>query len=350
MIQHTLTTGEAFEFEAGGKVSHLSIGYHTSEVPFGSPEFSDGKGGDTRKVILIFHALTANSDVQDWWPELVGKEKLIDTDKYFVFCVNMLGSCYGSLGPSSTNPETGKPYFFNFPKVTVRDIVRGIDIVREAIGVKEIDLIIGSSIGGLQALEYTYMFPERVKRAVYIATSARVTPFLSATIESQKMALEADSTFRECGSLDGGKTGLKCARSIAMLSYRCPAGYNLTQQDKDDDTLFAERAGSYQRYQGEKFSKRFDAYSYWYLSNAVISANIGRGRGGCKAALSTFNLPSDIICVDSDLIFTIPDMEFLARNISGSRFHVIKSNFGHDGFLVENDHLSAILSPILNEL
>ncbi len=339
MIRKEYIHNGIFEFEAGGSIKNLKVVYHCSERPW--------KADDDRKVIWICHALTANSDAEDWWPELVGPGKLFDTEKYFVVCANMLGSAYGSSGPSSTNPATGKPYYFDFPKITVRDIVVANDLVRRHLGIDHIDFMVGGSIGGFQSVEWSIMKPEVIKKAVYIACGIRVTPWLTAFNESMRMALETDPTFREAKSLKGGEAGLRCARSIALISYRSYEGYNATQQEKDEDCLFAERSGSYQRYQGKKLSDRFDAYSYWYLCNSVDSNNIGRGRGGVIEALSKIKTDCTVIGIDSDRLFPVEEQKFIAQHIKGATYHEITSKFGHDGFLLENDQLTEIIKPIL---
>lgn len=329
-----------FEFEGGGFIDGLKVVYHTSDKAWNK--------GDCRKVIWICHALTANSDAQDWWPELVGPGKLFDTEKYFVICANMLGSAYGSSGPASMNPATGKPYYFDFPRVTVRDIVRANILVCNHLGIGKIDLMIGGSIGGFQALEWAVMKPEMISHAVFIACSARVTPWLTAWEESQRMALEADPTFRKCESLEGGRKGLECARSIALISYRSYEGYNATQQEQDDDCLFADRAASYQRYQGRKLADRFDAYSYYYLSLSADSNNLGRGRGGVEKALGHITADSVVIGIDSDRLFPVNEQKLIASSVPGARYMEITSKFGHDGFLLENDQLTAIIGPVID--
>ena len=328
-----------FEFEAGGTARGLKVVYHRSDRPW--------QADDDRKVIWICHALTANSDAEEWWPELVGPDRLFDTERYFVVCANMLGSAYGSSGPSSINPETGRPYFFDFPPVTVRDIVRANDLVRRHLGIGQIDLMIGGSIGGFQSVEWSIMQPEVIRKAVFIACGARVTPWLTAFNESMRMALEADPTFRECASIRGGEAGLRCARSIALISYRSYEGYNTTQWEKDEDCLFAGRAGSYQRYQGKKLSDRFDAYSYHYLCGSVDSNNVGRGRGGVEKALGTIRAECTVIGIDSDRLFPAEEQKFMAAHIPGAVYHEITSRFGHDGFLLENDQLKEIITPLL---
>ena len=339
MIKNEYIHNDVFEFEAGGSIRGLKVIYHCSERPW--------QKDDQRKVIWICHALTANSDAEDWWPELVGPGKLFDTEKYFVVCTNMLGSAYGSSGPSSMNPETGAPYYLDFPKITVRDIVRANDLVRRHLGIDRIDFMVGGSIGGFQSIEWSIMEPEVIDKAVYIACGARVTPWLTAFNESMRMALEADPTFRECASLKGGEAGLRCARSIALISYRSYEGYNSTQWEKDEDCLFADRSGSYQRYQGKKLSDRFDAYSYWYLCGSVDSNNVGRGRGGVEKALGSIRTECTVIGIDSDRLFPVEEQKFIASCIPGAVYHEITSKFGHDGFLLENDQLTEIIEPLL---
>ncbi len=146
MIKHEYIHNGIFNFEAGGSMENLRVVYHCSE--------REWQANDDRKVLWICHALTANSDAEDWWPELVGPGRLFDTEKYFVVCANMLGSAYGSSGPSTINPETEKPYYFDFPKITVRDIVNANDLVRRHLGIEHIDFMIGGSIGGFQSLEW----------------------------------------------------------------------------------------------------------------------------------------------------------------------------------------------------
>ena len=345
MIQHEYICDGPFEFETGVALDGIRIVYHTSPVSY-------VPGKDGRKVIWICHALTANSDAEDWWPDFVGPGKLFDTDRYFVVCVNMLGSPYGSSGPASLRGASGSGarYYFDFPKISVRDIVKASILVRRHLGVSGIDLIVGSSIGGFQALEWCIMEPDIISEAVFIACNARVTPWMTAYNESQRMALEADPSFRECSGLKGGEAGLRCARSIALISYRSYDGYNLTQFEASDDTLFAERAGSYQRYQGRKLSDRFDAYSYWYLTWTVDSHNTGRGRGGVEAALSRIRAHCTVIGIDSDCLFPIAEQRYIASHIPGSAFHEVVSRFGHDGFLLEYSQISEIVAPIFERL
>jgi homoserine O-acetyltransferase len=171
-----------------------------------------------------------------------------------------------------------------------------------------------------------------------------VSPYLSATVEAQRMALEADPTFREAKDLGGGAAGLKCARAQALITYRCFEGYGLTQFEADPDTLFAGRAASYERYQGEKLVRRaFDAYSYYALCNALDSHNVGRGRGGVEAALARIKARTTVVSIDTDSLFPPQESSVWARWIPGADYIEISSRFGHDGFLLETARLTAIL-------
>ena len=329
MIRHELVTN--IPLEAGGSLPNAHIVYHTAGV----------RGG---RVVWLCHALTANSDAEDWWPEMVGPGKAVDTEKDFVVCVNKLGSPYGSEGPARVNPATGRPWLLDFPPITIRDIVTSLIAVRNALGLAHIDLLVGSSTGGFQALEWAVTEPERFGRCVFIATAPRVSPYFSATVEAQRMALEADPTFREAKDLSGGAAGLRCARAQALISYRCFQGYGLTQAEEDDDTLFAGRAASYERYQGEKLVRRhFDAYSYYTLCNVIDSQNVGRGRGGVANALRRICAPTTVVAVDTDQLFPPAEGRTWAAWIPGARYLEINSLFGHDGFLLETAQLTAII-------
>lgn len=338
MHLHKLTTHN-FAFEAGGSLDQLEIVYHTSER-----EYQQGE-----RVVWLCHALTANSDPLDWWPEMVGDGCCIDPNKDYVVCVNIFGSAYGTTGPRDFgNRDSRIPNqkgYLDFPKFTVRDTARLFTLVREHLGIEEVDLLVGSSIGGFHALEWAIMEGERIRRAAFIATAPRVSPWLSAWMEVQRMALEADPTFHACELLDGGRKGLEAARAISLISYRSFDGYNLTQYETDDDCLFASRAASYERYQGEKLVKRgFDAYSYYYLLHCVDSQNVGRHRGGVKAALTQIKAQTVVIAITSDGLFPPCESSEWAKHIPHAKYYEIESRFGHDGFLLETEQITRLLS------
>jgi homoserine O-acetyltransferase len=328
----TLKHNLPFKTETGEILQSLKIAYNT----WGN------LNSEADNVIWICHALTANSDVEAWWPGMVGKGLLFDPEKYFIVCTNVLGSCYGTTGPASVNPETGKPWLNSFPLITVRDLVNVHEILRNHLGIKKIHTIIGASIGGYQALEYSIMFPELIQRLIVLASGARQTPWALAFSESMRLAMLADQTFTS-GDPDGGKKGLKAARSIALISYRTMAAYNKTQQEDDDEKLTSFKAASYQAYQGEKLVKRFNPYSYWCLTCLSDTHNIGRGRGGIINALK--RIKAEVLCVGikSDLLFPTDDQKFITANTAHAEYVEIDSFYGHDGFLIETDIVSDVI-------
>lgn len=340
MIKRCFTYNRPFTTECGYTFNGIDICYH----------ISDESIPPCKKVIWITHALTANSDPSDWWKVVVGKNKIFDTDRYTIICANVLGSCYGSTGPASLS-DNGKPLLMDFPKLTIRDIVAQMEILAAVIGVKEIELLVGGSVGGFQAIEWAYSFKESgvvdIKKVALIATNARITPWGVAFNESQRMALFADKSFAEAKDIDGGKRGLAAARSIALISYRSYSGYCESQADEDEDTLFDHRSVSYQRYQGRKLAERFDAYSYLSMINLTDSHNIGRGRGGVAKALSKIDLPVLCIGIDSDCLFPPAEMKQLASMMPHGEYREISSLYGHDGFLLEGEQLERLLEKFV---
>ena len=322
----TLKHNQPLKTETGAILPALEIAYHTW-----------GKlNSEADNVIWVCHALTANSDVESWWPGMVGTGLLFDPEKYFIVCANVLGSCYGTTGPASVNPDTGIPWLKNFPLITIRDLVNVHEILRKYLNIKHIHTVIGASIGGFQSLEYSIMYPEIVKRLVFVASSTKQSPWAIAFSESQRMAIEADNSFAE-NHPDGGKKGLKAARSIALLSYRNPAAYNRTQIEQDDEKVSSFKASSYQVYQGEKLVNRFNPFSYYCLTRLSDTHNTGRGRGGTAMALSTIKARTLCIGITSDILFPVVEQKYVAANIPDAEYVEIDSFYGHDGFLIETE-------------
>lgn len=327
----TLKYSEPFKTELGATLPGIEIAYNT----WGS------LNENADNVIWVCHALTANSDVESWWPDMVGHGLLFDTDKYFIVCANVLGSCYGTTGPASVNPLTGNQWLREFPELTVRDLVNAHEILRKYLGIKRIDTIIGASIGGFQSLEYAIIYPELIDKLVFIASSAKQSPWAIGFSQSQRLAMEADPTFNE--DPDGGKKGLKAARSIALLSYRNSAAYNKTQAENDDSKTSFFKASSYQDYQGDKLVNRFDPYSYYCLVNLSDTHNTGRGRGGVEKALSGVKARTLCIGITSDILFPVAEQKYVASHIPGAEYIEIDSFYGHDGFLIESGVITDIV-------
>lgn len=340
--QNTFLYTKTFPLEKGNSLPCLQIAYHTY-----------GKLNAKRdNCIWVCHGLTANSDVADWWPHTVVKDGFLDPDKYFIVCANMIGSCYGSTGPMSENPETGEPWFDKFPKLTIRDMVNANRILADHLGLSTIYSIIGSSLGGFQAMEWGIVEPQRFKSMVLIATAPYASPWAIAIDETQRMSIMADKTFGEKSS-HAGREGLAAARAIALLSYRGAKGYNLTQQDlpsADNAVPDYHRACSYQRHQGDKLVKRFDAYSYMTILDAFDTHNIGRGRNGIQEALKHLSMPVLTVGITSDIIFSPEEIKAFTAWIPDALYREISSQFGHDGFLVEHSLLNTIIRDFFKSL
>lgn len=332
--QHTKT----FKLESGKKLRKVEIAYQTY-----------GKlNAKKDNVIWACHALTANADVLDWWKGLFGNKALFNPDEHFIICANVLGSHYGSTNPLSKNPVTGLPYYLSFPEFTIRDLVAAHRLLAAHLGIQQIKVLIGGSLGGQQALEWSITDQNLVENLILIVTNAVHSPWGIAFNESQRLAITADRSFY-AQKPDGGLKGLKVARSIALLSYRTYDAYAATQLESVNDKTGNFRASSYQNYQGEKLCKRFNAYSYWYLSKAMDSHNVGRDRQGVTEALALVKANTLVIGIDNDVLFPLSEQEFLTKNIPGAELYNLKTAYGHDGFLIETDTLTNVIGNFLRE-
>ena len=336
MEAQVYTHSGPFRLETGHTLPELRIAYHT----YGTLNAARDN------VVWVCHALTANSDVADWWPHTVEAGRFLDPARHYVVCANILGSHYGTTGPLHVNPATGRPYYRDFPPFTIRDMVRAHRLLADALGIGTIDTLIGSSVGGFQAVEWAVEEPQRIRKLILIATAAKASPWSIAIDETQRMAIEADASFGEPRD-DAAMAGLAAARAIGLLSYRGSRGYNLTQQDREEMPA-RHRASTYQQYQGEKLRRRYNAYSYYAILDAFDTHDAGRGRGGLEQALRSITARTLVVGITTDIIFTPAEMRSLHAMIPGSAYHEIDSPFGHDGFLVEHEQLNDILLPFMN--
>ena len=293
-------------------------------------------------AVWVCHALTANADVLDWWPGLFGAGCFFDPADWFIVCANVQGSCYGSTSPLAADPATGQPRYGAFPLLTIRDLVAAHEALRLELGLAKIHTLIGGSLGGQQALEWAVQQPAVFEHLVAIATCARHSAWGIAFNEAQRMAIEADASYRE-NRPGGGAAGLAAARAVALLSYRSYEAYNQTQTDPDDNCLRDYRASSYQRYQGHKLVARFDAYSYVVLTRAMDSHHLGRNRGGVPAALAAIRARTLVLGITSDVLFPLEQQQELAQGIVGAQYAELESSFGHDGFLLETVKIAQAL-------
>jgi homoserine O-acetyltransferase/O-succinyltransferase len=324
---------DSYTLESGDRLPGFQLAYST----YGklNPEKDN--------VIWICHALTANANAAEWWEGLVGTNKLFDPATHFIICANILGSCYGSTNALSVNPSTVEPYYHDFPLLTIRDIVGALDLLRLHLGIEQIHTCIGGSLGGQQAMEWAIMRPELIQNLILIATNARHSAWGIAFNESQRLAIEADTSWKN-RQPDAGSAGMKAARSIALLSYRNYDTYVTMQTDQNDDKTEHHRAASYQQYQGDKLVKRFNAFSYWALSKAMDSHHVGRGRKGVHHALQQIRSRTLVLGIGTDFLFPVEEQQFLAQHIPGAQYEEINSLYGHDGFLIENEQITQVVN------
>lgn len=299
-------------------------------------------------AVWIFHALTANSDPAEWWDGLVGEGKLFTPEKYFIICVNMPGSCYGSLSPLDVDATTGEPYLHHFPFFTPRDMIKAYQYLKQQLGIKKIYIGAGGSMGGQQLLEWAIEEPGAFEHIIPIATNAQHSPWGIAFNASQRMAIEADASWKEKNAT-AGTAGMKVARSIALLSYRHYETYGVSQSETESNKLEKFKSESYQRYQGEKLAKRFNAFSYYTLSLGMDAHNVGRGRVSVQKALNTIRAKTLVIGISSDLLFPVEEQKFLASCIPGAVYEEIHSFYGHDGFLLEYELMEPIIKNFLEK-
>jgi homoserine O-acetyltransferase len=326
MNKHLFTYKHTFQLESGKTLSSVDIVYHTSGT----------MNADKSNVIWFCHALTANSDVLDWWNSLVGEGKTYDPEKHFIICANIIGSCYGSSGPLNINSKTGKPYYSTFPEVTIRDMVQAHIALRKHLGIEKINTIIGGSMGGYQAMEWTLTEPKIADNLILLATSAQESAWGIAIHTAQRLAIQTDLSWKDDGP-NAGAQGLKTARAIGMLTYRNYDAFVKTQHDTEHK-LDNFKASSYIHHQGEKLVKRFNAYSYWLLTKSMDSHNIARNRSkNVEAVLKTIAVKTLVIGISSDQLCPVTEQKNLAQHIPNASYVEIDSPYGHDGFLIEGD-------------
>ncbi len=326
-----------FELECGQTLPDLKLAYHTDGI------LNEAKDN----VIMICHAFSANSDVSDWWSDLYGKGKLFDPSKYFIICINILGSPYGSSSPKDINPKTGNIWGNDFPLITVRDQVRAQIEVLTHLQISKLHLLVGPSYGGHQAQELSIIWDGDTEHLVLIGTSAKETAWSIAIHESQRLAILADPTFQMYDNA-AGTNGMKAARAMAMLNYRTIDSFIDAQSDSDSGKLDDFKAASYVRYQGQKMTERFTAHCYYTLSKSLDTHHVGRNRESIEKALASINSKTLVIGISSDQLIPPKEQQFLARHIPNAQYLEIDSAYGHDGFLIEHETISEKIGAFID--
>lgn len=351
----------AITTEAGEELSNVRIAYEV----FG--ELNAARDN----AILVFHALTGDSHLvgaagaghptDGWWSEIVGPGRALDTDRYCIIAPNVLGGCQGSTGPGSLAPDHSE-WGARFPYLTIRDQVAAATRFADALGVDRFAAVIGGSMGGMHALEWGIMNPERTARLAVIAAPPVTTADQIGLNLVQLEAIRSDPAYHGGDYYDspdgiGPHHGLATARRLALLNYRSNTELDERFGRSWQSAVSPLGGGgrfaveSYLDFHGNKFTRRFDANSYVTLVQAMNSHDVGRGRGGVRAALQTIELPTLVLGIPSDRLFTIEGQDEIAQHtpgsLDGTQATRIDSPYGHDSFLIEFELVGAQLARLL---
>lgn len=350
------------ELRSGKVLKDVEIAYHT----YGKLNSEADNG------LIICHALTGDhypgrsENIKGWWESLVGPGKVMDTDRFFIVCSNIIGGCYGSTGPTSLDPDTGAPYGMSFPLIEFADAVKAQVRLAQSLGIKKVFAVVGGSMGGMNALEWGMQDAIPVEKLIVLAAPAKSSPLVIAFHEIQRQAIMLDPSWRG-GDYYGREipsSGLSVARMIGVLSYR--SEYSLTAKFgrkpawrtgvvEDPYQDFTQRfdVQSYMNYQGDALVHRFDPNSYLYLTKAIDLFDISIGQKSMEAAISRLQGKLYCLAIDTDLLF--PPYQLLEmtelRRRSGNpvAYYELKSIHGHDAFLIETDEMEAVFGQWLNE-
>jgi homoserine O-acetyltransferase len=333
----TLSSGAPFRLLSGDTLAHVTLHYALY-----------GALNEARdNAILVPHALSGSARVADWWPQLFGADAIFDLAKDCVIGINLIGSCYGSTGPTSLNPTTGKAYGRDFPLVTVKDNVRAQAELIRHLGIPKLRVVIGGSIGGMQAIQWAIDCPEMVEHCIAVGAAP-----LSA------MALALNHLQRQA-ILDNPASGLSLARQIAMISYKSAQlfaeryGRKPNRNGEDPHHSLAARynIGGYLDYQGDIFTKRFDADTYLLITKLMDNFDPAIGYESLPAALSRITARVLLIGIESDWLFPPEDVETLAAQMKAAQIAVeyakLITTHGHDGFLAEPEQLVPAVQTFL---
>jgi len=353
------TPASPLRLQRGGVLERVAVAFET----YGE------LNADGTNAVLVTHALTGSAHAAGvaerdgelgWWDPLIGPGKPIDTERFFVVCSNVLGGCYGTTGPTSLDPATGRPYGPSFPRYTVCDMVEVQRRLLAQLGVRSLRAVIGGSMGGMQALEWAVSHPELVRAVAPLAVGARHSAWAIGLNEVARRAIMADPAWAEGRYPPGSQpaAGLATARAIAMLSYRSfdsfeerfgrekrAVGAAADGACASDGEVF--QVASYLAYQGEKLVERFDANTYLHLTRAMDDHDVAASRGPLERVLGAVRMPALVMGIDTDVLYPEPEVRELARLLANARYERIVSPHGHDAFLIEYAQLAPRLREFL---
>ncbi len=354
-MQKTLSI-PAFATEKNECFAHLNVAYTTH-----------GALNEARdNAVFVVHPFTAHADPFVWWAALFGSGKVFDPARYFIICANIPGSPYGSTHPLDVNPHTGEKYYYDFPLLSPRDVVKAFEALLQSLEIRSLRLLIGASMGGQIAFQWLVSGAVNIQRAIIIAANEKTTPWMLASHHVQCNALYADPSW---GALrdDAGSGGMKVARQIAFLSYRSPVIFSLfhtlnVKSNSADESGFAlqkqdggkehhvHALKSYVEYQGDKFLQRFNAFSYHVLLKLMDAHDVGIGLSSTDDALRMVESNVLLVGVDSDILFPPYELRAIARTMKYARYREISSVYGHDAFLIEYKQLEDIIIDYLCQI
>ncbi|MGI9586290.1 MAG: homoserine O-acetyltransferase MetX [Acidimicrobiia bacterium] len=335
-MKHVVTVPGVFSLERGGTLRDVTVEVRTW-------------GKHRPNATLICHALTGNADADEWWSDLFRSGSVFDPAKNYVVATNVLGGCSGTTGPTTVGPNRTASLGPDFPRVTIRDMVRLQKAVLDQLGVTSLDLVTGGSMGGMQALEWAAMYPEVVTAVAPIAVGSAQSAWAIGLSETQRHAITTDANWK-----DGQYTadappsdGLSTARMIAMCSYRSSRSFQGRFARGRNEEGFDVQ--TYLRYQGTKLTERFDANTYLTLLDAMDSHDLGRGRGPLEAILRKITTRALVVGISSDVLYPVHEVRALAEALPNARFTILDSDDGHDAFLIDTETLDATLQAFLTE-
>jgi homoserine O-acetyltransferase len=343
---------EPFALTGGGSLQPVTLRFC---------QYSDLNGARDN-VILVCHALSGSARAAEWWPEMFGTGKAFDTDRSCVIGSNVIGSCYGSTGPSSINPRTGKPYAGDFPVVSIWDMVRAQAKLIDHLGIRRLQAVVGGSIGGMQALAWATMYPDRLRDCVAVGAVPLGAMGLALS-HMQRQAIRNDPDWREghYPAENPPRSGLALARAIAMCSYKSAElfherfGRKPNRVGEHPCRDFSGRfdVGGYLDYQGDLFHRRFDANSYLVISHAMDTFELSHNPSEESAVFKRIQARVFLVGISSDWLFPPGDVKALAERMKAAGVRVrhaeLQTPHGHDGFLANGDLLEPLVAAALRE-
>ncbi|ACM19751.1 homoserine O-acetyltransferase [Geotalea daltonii FRC-32] len=357
--EKSITFQTDLRLESGRILGPITIAYETYGI----------LNADRSNAIMVTHAWTGSAHLAGryceseqkpgWWNEIVGPGKLLDTNRYFVICSNVIGSCFGSTGPASINPKTGKKYALTFPVITVRDMVRAQALLIDHLGIERLHAVMGGSMGGMQALEWATQFPDRIASAVILATTPRPSAQAISLNAVARWAIFNDPTWKKGEYRKNPRDGLALARGIGHITFlsdesmTAKFGRRFSAKDGQFDFFGQFEVERYLNYNGYNFVDRFDTNAFLYLAKALDLYDVAWGYESLEEAFAQVKAPMQFFAFSSDWLYPPPQTEEMVRMLKKLgkpvEYHLINSAYGHDAFLLEHETFTPMVRDFLKK-